>query len=335
MQIVRELEPGAWRAFVAGNPCGNIFHTPEMVQVFDRAEGYQPDVWAAVGDDGEILALFLPVHNTVLDRPFLRQLTTRTVLYGSVLCAPTDAGRTALDGLLHAYNRQMGSRVLFTELRNLADMNGVQPVLAKNGFVYEGHLNFLIDLTQPKEALWKAIRSNAQRNVRKARKSGVELTEVVDAAGVAEAVAILQQVYKRIQVPLPDDSLFQAAFEILYPQEMMRIVLAQVEGEAIGALSLLIHNGVMLYWYTGTLREFSSHRANDLLVWHALALGHELGCHTFDFGGGGKPDEAYGVRDFKAKFGGRLVNYGRNVHVHAPLRLRASEAGYRLLRRFL
>lgn len=335
MQIVRELETGAWRAFVAGNPCGNIFHTPEMVQVFDRAEGYQPDVWAAVGDDGEILALFLPVHNTVLDRPFLRQLTTRTVLYGSVLCAPTDAGRAALDGLLRAYNRQMGSRVLFTELRNLADMNGVQPVLAKNGFVYEGHLNFLIDLTQPKEALWKAIRSNAQRNVRKARKSGVELTEVVDVAGVAAAVAILQQVYKRIQVPLPDASLFQAAFEILYPREMMRIVLAQVEGETIGALSLLIHNGVMLYWYTGTLREFSSHRANDLLVWHALELGHALGCHTFDFGGGGKPDEEYGVRDFKAKFGGELVNYGRNVRVHAPLRLRASEAGYRLLRRFL
>jgi hypothetical protein len=56
---------------------------------------------------------------------------------------------------------------------------------------------------------------------------------------------------------------------------------------------------------------------------------------VFDFGGGGRADEEYGVRDFKAKFGGELVNYGRNVCVHGPVRLALSRAGYRLTRRFL
>jgi lipid II:glycine glycyltransferase (peptidoglycan interpeptide bridge formation enzyme) len=71
------------------------------------------------------------------------------------------------------------------------------------------------------------------------------------------------------------------------------------------------------------------------LVWLALEFGCDRGFHTFDFGGGGKPDEEYGVRDFKAKFGGDLVNYGRNVLVHSPIQLQASELGYQLLRRFL
>ncbi len=335
MRVVQQIDEDVWRAFVAQEACSNIFHTPEMMQVFQQAKGYQPELWATVDGNDQLLALFLPIQITVLDRPFLRNLTTRAVLYGSVLCIPTPEGQEALDLLLQTYNQAVKGRLLFTELRNLADVNNLQPTLQKNNVAYEEHLNFLINLNQPQADIWKAIRSNAQRNVRKARKSGVVIAPVTDNAGLADAYTILQQVYKRIQVPLPDQSLFQAAFEILHPLGMFETLLAKVDGEIIGAMMLLLHKGVMIYWYTGTLREFSSYRASDLLVWCALELGHEQGFHTFDFGGGGKPDEEYGVRDFKAKFGGCLVNYGRNVCVHAPMRLQASEFGYQMLRRFL
>jgi len=83
------------------------------------------------------------------------------------------------------------------------------------------------------------------------------------------------------------------------------------------------------------LREFSAYRTNDLLVWHALEFGSQNRFRIFDFGGGGKPDEEYGVRDFKAKFGGTLVNYGRHMKIHSPLRLKLSREGYQLMRRFL
>lgn len=335
MRIVQEIEETAWRDFVDENECGNIFHTPEMIRVFSQAEGFQPEVWAALEDNNRIAALFLPIHNTVLDRPFLRQLTTRSVLYGGVLCTSAPRGRIALNLLLRAYNQRMMNRVLFTEVRNLVDMNSNQPILEQNGFAYEEHLNFLIDLNRPRQAVWKAVRSNAQRNIRKAQKSGVVIEEVEDAGGVTAAYDILEQVYKRIQVPLPHLSLFQATFEVLRPKEMVKILLAKIDDKTIGALTLLIYKGVVIYWYTGALREYSSYRANDLLVWQALEWACEQGYHTFDFGGAGKPDEEYGVRDFKAKFGGCLVNYGRNIHIHAPLRLRASQTGYQLLRRFL
>jgi serine/alanine adding enzyme len=44
----------------------------------------------------------------------------------------------------------------------------------------------------------------------------------------------------------------------------------------------------------------------------------------------GKPEEEYGVRDFKAKFGGYLVNFGRNIHVHKPTWLGISKFGYQI-----
>jgi hypothetical protein len=306
-----------------------------MHRVFERARGYRPRLWTARDAGDQILAIFTPVEIATIDWPVARWFSTRAVAYGSVLAQPGPEGQQALDQLLQAYKRDIHRRVIFTELRNLSDLSAVQPVLRKNGLAYEGHLNFLIDLDSPKDEIWDEIRSNAQRNVRKARRSGVEIRVAEDLQGVEVGYGVLSRVYRRIQVPLPDRSLFRAAFEILHPKDMFRLFLAKVDGIDIGAMTLLIHKGVVTYWYTGAPRKYSSYRANDFLVWHALRWSHECGHHTFDFGGGGKPDEEYGVRDFKAKFGGELVNYGRNIGVHSPLRLRASKMGYRVLRRFM
>jgi lipid II:glycine glycyltransferase (peptidoglycan interpeptide bridge formation enzyme) len=70
-----------------------------------------------------------------------------------------------------------------------------------------------------------------------------------------------------------------------------------------------------------------------MLIWHILEWGAGHGYRLYDFGGAGKPGEAYGVRDFKAKFGGELVCYGRNVCEHAPQLLKFSKLGYSLYRK--
>jgi len=334
IKVVRTLPEGDWRNFVSRNLSGNIFHTPEMFRVFSRTSGYSPELWAAVDSDEEILALFLPIKITVIDG-FLHMFTTRAVAYGSVLCAPHRQGQEALVRLLCTYNQETKGTRLFTELRNLSDMGELQPVLQECGFTYADHLNYLVDLNRPISEIWQSIRPNARRNIQKARKLNVKVEEVNFANGIPTLYPILRQVYKRVRVPLPDLSLFQSAFEVLHPKGMLRLFLASANNVAIGALILLIYKNVVTYWYTGTLREYSSYRAGDLLVWNTLELGNRSGFHTFDFGGGGKPDEKYGVRDFKAKFGGYLVNYGRNTRVHAPILLKLSQEGYGLIRGFL
>ena len=204
MKIVKNLNEDSWKTFVENNPNGNIFHTPEMMEVFRRAKGFKPKLWAVVGDTGDIQAVFMPVQNTVINHFLFRWLTTRAVLFGSVLCAPTPEGNEALDYVLSRYNRRMGRSILFTELRNLSDMSNLQPILKKNGLEYEEHLNFLVDLKKSKKEIWNNIRSNAQRNIRKSDKSGVTIEAVTEQSGILEAYTVLQQVYSRIQFPLPD-----------------------------------------------------------------------------------------------------------------------------------
>jgi len=332
--LVKTLPETTWRQFVNTHPQSSIFHTPEMCAAFARAPGHCCSLWAAVTDEGRPLALLLPVSQTLLNGP-LRAWTTRSVAYGSVLCAPGAESRPALAHLLSEYTRQARTDALFTELRNTADLRDLQPVLAECGFEYEPHLNYLIDLTQPEQKLWQNLRSNARRNIQKARKSGVVIDEVTDPARLLEAYAILKAVYQRLQVPLPALAFFEAVYDLLAPKGRLRVLTARLGEMTIGALTLLLHNDVMLYWYTGTLREYSAYRANDLLVWQALEWGCRQGYRLFDFGGAGKPDEPYGVRDFKAKFGGELVDYGRNTCVHSQLRFHVGQLGYQVLRRIL
>jgi serine/alanine adding enzyme len=152
-------------------------------------------------------------------------------------------------------------------------------------------------------------------------------------AAACEAYHLLDVVYRRARVPLADHSLFDATISVLGPRGMCRLVVARLRGQAIGARFVLLHRGRMIDWYAGSDRAFAAYSPNEILVWEVLRWGREQGYDLFDFGGAGRPDERYGPREFKAKFGGELVDFGRDILVHTPVRLRLSRAGYAVSRR--
>jgi serine/alanine adding enzyme len=334
MKIVQQLDESLWREFVEGHPLGNIFHTPEMFQVFSQVKGHHPTLWAVVNNDENILVLLLPVRITLLNGLF-SHFTTRNVVYGSVLCLPRTESQEALAMLLRAYKCQVQASPLFTELRNLSDLSNIQPILQDNGFVYESHLNFLIDLQRPTKEIWHSLHSNVRTNVRKAHRMGVTVEEITSPDKILAAYAVLAKGYKRIRTPLAHPSLFETAFEILYPRRMIKFYKACLGNICIGIAIRLLYKDAIYAWYAGADRTYASYKANDLLNWHVLEWGSQNGFKYLDFGGAGKPNEDYGPRRFKAKFGGDLVNYGRNVCVHSPRLLKLSRWGYQFTRKFL
>ena len=335
MEIVRTLDEGLWRDFVEGNPTGNIFHSPEMFQVSARVEGHKPSLWAAVDEGGRPLALLLVVQVTLMDG-FLRRLTTRAIAYGGVLCSPGPKGRQAMEQLLQVYSRENKKSALFTELRNLSDLSDLQPVLTENRFAYEDHLNYLIDLDRPPEEVLQSMGRRTRKQIRRALRQGdVVIEEANRREQVGLCYELLQKSYANAQIPLADWSLFEATFDVLHPKGMVKFLLARV-GDSYAAGSVeLVYKRVIYGWYGGMDRAFSNYIPNELLLWHIFRWGAENGYEVYDFGGAGKPDEDYPVRDFKAKFGGELVCYGRNTLIHAPMLMWLSERGYRLLRKWL
>lgn len=333
--VVNELSEIVWRRFVDQHPAGNIFHTPEMFEVFSRTDRHQPTLWAAVDRDGSPLALMLPVQVSVVGG-LLRQLTTRAVVYGSVLWEPSREGKEALALLMKSYLQRTDGSVLFTELRNLTSLEDVQPILRACGFAYEDHLNYLIDLNLPPEVVFENIGSRTRKNIRRGlNRAQVVVDEVTERSQLDSCYDLLRKTYQAAQVPLADYSLFEAAFDILRPKGMVRFTLARVDDDPAAVSVELLYKDILYGWYGGLDRTYSSFVPNELLMWHILQWGAENGYSHYDFGGAGKPDEEYGVRDFKAKFGGKLVCYGRNTWIPRPWLLRACQTGYEIYRRFL
>lgn len=333
LRVRASLTDDEWRRFLSVSPDANIFHTPEMFRLFDATVRHQPELWA-VENDREVVALFTPVEVTVIGGP-AAYLSTRSVAYGGF--ATTGADRAeSVEVLLEHYRHHVGPRPVFTECRNQVSTREFDPLLARQGWRHEPHLNILLDLNRATDEIWSGLKSNARGHVRKATKAQVAVDPVGSGGDLIDAYDVLRTTYQRLRVPLPPLAFFKSAFEILHPLGMLEILLARTaDGTVIGALCLLMHKAVATYWYTGALREYSRLRANDLMVWRAVELAVERGARTFDFGGAGKPTEDYGVRDFKLKFGGEVVDFGRHVLVHSPSRKKLSEAGYELIRRFL
>lgn len=335
MQFVQNLEEDRWRAFVKNNPQGQIFHTPEMFQVFAQTEGHTPLLFAVVDHDKQPLAILLPVQITLIDG-LLKQFTTRAVAYGSVLSAPNPQGQEALQLLLKSYKQSTKNKILFTELRNLSDLNSVQPILQKQNFVYEDHLNYLIDLKRTPETMMQGFSKRLRKRLRKGlRDEYIQVDTIANKSDLPVWYDTLKKTYDLAQVPLADYSMFEATFDILQPKGMAMFFLAKMQDIPIACSLELPYKDIIYGWYGGSDRSYSHYNPNEMLMWKVLEWGATHNHRIYDFGGAGQPNEAYGVRDFKAKFKGELVCYGRNIYVHAPAKLKFSTLGYKVYRKLL
>jgi hypothetical protein len=333
--LVNSLDKKIWREFVDNHPQGNIFQTPEMFHVFERVHGHHPQLYAAMDGDGRVLALLQPVQLT-LKYGLLRHLTTRSVAYGGVLCSGNEEGKRALEMLLGECSKRISREALFTELRNLSDQSVIQPVLEDCGFTYKDHLNYLIDLDCSTERLLQNIGSRTRKHIRQAlRKGNIIVDEIVDDSQIAIWYGLVRKTYHTARVPLADQSLFEAAYDVLHPRGMIKFWLARIGDVFIAASVELLYKDKIYGWYGGVDRTYAKEMPGELLMWYILEWGTKNGNKSYDFGGAGKPNEEYRVRDFKAKFGGQLVNYGRYTLVHSPALLFISERGYQVYRQLI
>jgi len=318
-----------WRDFVENHPKGNVFHTPEMFDVYTKGKGYHPSLWA-VTENSRVLALHVPVQITLLGGPF-RYLTTRDVSFGSVLVENSAQGRSGLALLLKEYNCCVPGRPLFTELRNFTDLGYIQDILEDTGYVFEDHLNYLLDLHRGECDILQSFSKSTRNRIRRiVRQEKMIVQDVTERKKLPLFYEMLKKTFKSVHVPLADFSLFEAAFDILRPKNMAYFAIAYDDGKPAAAQVAIIYKDVILGWYNGVDRAFKY--VNDLLMWDMIRWGANNGYSVLDFGGAGKPGEDYGVRDFKSKFNGKLINYGRNTRIQAHLRMKICKTAYQAAR---
>jgi lipid II:glycine glycyltransferase (peptidoglycan interpeptide bridge formation enzyme) len=335
LKIVHHLNRDHWRDFVDTHPDGNIFQTPELFEVYSRTRGYKPLLWAVTDVQGQIQALHLPVRVT-LRNGVLHYLTTRNVNFGSVLANENEEGRKALSLVLEKYNQEVSRAIMFTELRNVRDQGAFQDIFQQHGYHYQPHLNYFLELDRDHYDILQSFSRSTRSHIRKnVREEAVIVKEITEAGMLPLFYELVKMTYSHARIPLADISLFQEAFKILVPKGMARFTIAFVNGIPASAAVTIQYKDVVYGWYNGVNRSFRPHYPNEFIIWEQMKWGSENGYRVFDFGGAGNLNRESGVRDFKLKFRGSLIEFGRNVCVHAPIRMNLAENVYNFGRKLL
>ena len=308
-----QLNQKAWSAFVTNHPQGNIFQSPEMYEVYKRTNNYDPFIITAFSD--EISGILLGVIQK--ENKLLGNLSSRSIIWGGPLLIPNDG--SILLKLFKKYMAKINRRALYTQIRNINDVSDSQNLFDSIGFRYEDHLNYILDLSKGEDTIWHSMNKKRRNTIKKAIRLNISIVEVGNIQELEKSYQILKEVYSRARLPLADFSLFKSAYDILGPKKMVKCFNAKHNNSSIGTLWILNYKNRIYDWYSGSLHEHLDKSPNDLLIWNAIKWGIEKDYEIFDFGGAGKPGVHYGVRDFKKKFGGLEVCFGRYVKTHRPI----------------
>ncbi|MCD4740963.1 MAG: GNAT family N-acetyltransferase [Desulfobacteraceae bacterium] len=336
MYIISDIDDQKWDEYVKYHPLGNIFQMSSMYDVYKNTKNYSPIKLCAVNEvtnkiDGVLLGVTMREMTGLLGKAVLGGFSTRSIILGGPLVS--DNSIDTLSKLLFEYDNKVQKKSLYTEIWNLYDIKSILNNVKY--YSYEDHLNFLINLDQSEEDLWRQIHKSRRKNINRAAKKGVVIEEIKHKKMIPIFYKLLKESYSRVKVPLADMTLFESAFEQLVPKNMSRFFLAKHDDAYIGARAVLTYNNFIHDWYAGASNNASSLYPNDYLVWHVLKWGVKNNYKLFDFGGAGKPDVEYGPREFKRRFGGNLINYGRYTHLHSPVKMKISNIGLNIYQKII
>jgi hypothetical protein len=332
IKITDSFDISRWDDFVLSHPHGNVFHASMMIDVCKKARNYSSLCLAAVDSaSGDILAV---MQATIISEfgGLLSPLSSRSVLQGGPLFIDSPSGREASRLLMERYNRLVGNKVIYTQIRNMWDTQDSTEMLASLGYEYDQHLDFLIDLDRNEGDIWQDIHKSRRKGINRAEKNGMIVRKVTSMEELTACYNLVDDTYKRFKVPLADISLFRASYEDLAPAGFADFFIALLDNEAVGTRITLNYKDMVYDWYAGSKPEIDY--VDELLVWHVLKK--NAGKYkVFDFGGAGHPDKPYGVREFKRRFGGEMVNFGRYEKVHSRLRAGIADFGFSVYKKVM
>ncbi len=320
-----QIDKTAWAEFVKAHPEGNVFQTPEMYEVYARTEHTTPLV-VAVAEDNEIVGLLLAQIITNGDS-IASWLTARSIIIGGPLVQ--DEREDVLYCLIRAYKQLLPRKVIYSEIRPIYDMANIATYLQNIRWKRKGHYNLLMSLEKTQQELFDQMHKERRRNVNQAIKAGLVFREVTEISDVRAIVALIKRTYERKHVPISYLDMFEEVYQHMKQYARFFASYTQ-EGIMVAGEVRLCYNDLVYAWFAGSDEDYFKLRPNDFTMWNVICWGAEHGYKLLDFGGGGEPGVAYGVRDYKLKYGCEMYDFGRYVYAHRPLSLWAGTIAYKL-----
>ena len=328
IQTYDDIDRTEWSGLVQRAATATWFQTPEAYQFYMCVpQEMTPFAWAVV-EEGLLMGVVVGyITNTT--NHIKQYFTHRAIIIGGPLL-DENISDEALSALLTAVRTGLRRKAIYIETRNFHDYSCWRTVFASQGFSYQPHLNFHVDCID-QESMLSKISESRRRQIKKALSSGVEISEAQSEEEVKVYYNLLKDLYThKVKTPLQS----QEFFLFFYRKHFGKYLLVRYNGNIIGGIMCpILDNRTIYEWFVcGQDEQYKKQYPSVLATYAAMDYAVRNHILQFDFMGAGKPDEAYGVRDFKARFGGEQVEYGRFLCVCRPFLYQLGKWGVKLLK---
>lgn len=308
-----------WSELVRTRETGTWFQSPEAYDFFaSLPELMEPFVYGV--ERAEKLCAVCVGYVTKEPNPIKQFFTRRAIIIGGVVVA-ANCAKEDIVILLNYVRKELKPKSIYIETRNFNDFSPWKEAFEAAGFVYKPHLNFHVD---------PATNNLSDNRKRQLKKSDAVVSEGVSELEIREWYEVLSELYRtKVKTPLwPIDFFLEA-----YRQGIAKFLLVKHEGRIIGGSMVVADERTVYEWFEcGLNAECKDQYPSVMATWGGIQLAHQSGCTRYDMMGAGEPGVPYGVRDFKAEFGGQMVEHGRFLYVCKPMLYRLGVCVVKILK---
>lgn len=326
MELIKDtaIPVDSWSLFLKNNRHGTPFQSPEFYRLMNIDNHLSANA-IAITDSGRILSLAVITFQE--EGGWKKYFSKRAIIYGGPLFG---ANHTANELLLNAISELTKKRAIYVETRNFSDYSVYQEIFRKVDYKYIASLNFHID-TSDLQKLLRSMSSSRARQIRKAKRNSVKWRIADNIGEVKLFYNLLADLYKqKIGKPIPPYSFFESFFK----SELGKYILIIWDDKVIGGIMcpILENRAIYEFYICGLDTEYKEQYPSVMATWAAVEYANQNDIPLFDFMGAGQPDIKYGVREFKARFGGKLVEYGRFLKINNYFLYHIGKSSIKLMR---
>jgi hypothetical protein len=323
-----------WNKFLNQQTCGSFFQSPDYVALFSDCSNYKPLVIVTENPEeaftGILVAFIITDH--FFGIPFQRIL----VHGGPVISEFASDSAGILRTLLSALKSRIPPKTVFVEIRNLQLWGEHAVIFQESGFAWHDHLNDILSV-HDKNQVFQVIKPAKQRQIRRGIENGAIIHTASSLSEVEALYALLLDLYrKKVRKPLPPIALFKNFYEKIQLENKGVVLIVKYKNQVIGGMVCPFSgNNTVHEWYICSMQNRLKHLYPGVLAtWAGIDYAMQHKFRYFDFMGMGSPQKPYGVRDFKTKFGGEVINFGRWQLINNKFRYQLGLFGYYILKKF-